>query len=522
MLAKSRLLIAVICTFIVFATTAVFRWHFLSYSHDEQRSVQLILIFAIGLFCLFEVLRKPQAARMVEKVVSPISAKVLLLFFAIGLVSAANAKLPAWALLEWAHWFLLLATCVALALAFSVEARYEDYLFTALILAAGLYGLQVVIQYFVSVAITHKLDSGAMIVGISHRRFAAQFQAALIPVLGAAWFKYAFRNDRLAKWAKPGLLLLAGFAWALCIVTASRGAAVALVASFLALLAIGGDDKGRWIKFYAVSLLLGMVIVGVFFIAVPQFAHVPMVWENRLADPGSTPDPNIASGRMYLWKKAFDMMESAPFIGAGPMHFAYEFHEEGAHPHNLAMQLGAEWGVVAMAGFIGLLLYAYFQFALFARENRRAEVDWRGRTTVQGLLAALTIISVYAMIDGLFVMPFSQMWVVLLFAWALSVFSLRQKRDGASSNNSIFQTLAFRVVIAIAIPIALASVALFGFPGIGHTKERSQAFQDSAVAGVYFPRFWLQGWIGLLPQQAGPMAGPKAHMNPVPPVGAKP
>src|SRR6267378_8330439 len=158
MITKPRILIIAFCAFIVLATTAAFRWDFLSYSHDEQRSVQLILIFAIGVFCLFENVSRHIAAWRILAILPKPAMVALLLFFVIGLISAFMARLPAWALLEWGHWFLLVAACLALALAFSAEARTEDYLFAALALAAAFYALQVAIQYFVSIAVTHKLD----------------------------------------------------------------------------------------------------------------------------------------------------------------------------------------------------------------------------------------------------------------------------------------------------------------------------------------------------------------------------
>ena len=400
--------------------------------------------------------------------------------------------------MEWGHLFLLVVACLALSFAIDQTPQVEDILLSILVIAVVFYALQVALQYLVSVTVLHKLDSNIAVVGISHRRFAAQFHAALIPMLGAAYFRYAFRPGRLAAWARPGLVLLAGYAWMLCIVAASRGAMVALVVSVLVLMAFAGRGNWRpWLKFYGMSLLVGAILVGIFFVWMPELLHAPMTWENRLADKSITPDANISSGRIYLWKEALDLIKVSPWLGAGPMHFSYKFHEEGAHPHNLAIQLAAEWGMIAMLCFVGVLVYGYFCFAKFTKSNLGYGNTHATQTTVQGLLAVLTIIAVYTMIDGLFVMPFSQMWVVFFVAWSMSVM-----KAGGASNAAVEANAdgkGFRGLVAAGLLIALVSVAMFGFPGIGKTKERSAVYQSSGASGLYFPRFWLQGWIGPLP-----------------------
>ena len=95
MFTQAHALIFAFCVFIVFATTAAFRWEPFSLSHDEQRSVELVLIFVIGLVCLLQMLHnflRPKFA------LTPLPVRVLValgVFFGLGLASASLAALPA-------------------------------------------------------------------------------------------------------------------------------------------------------------------------------------------------------------------------------------------------------------------------------------------------------------------------------------------------------------------------------------------------------------------------------------------
>ena len=493
---SSRLLIFVFAGFIALAASGALRWHMYSPSHDEQRTVQLLLIWVVGVVGLFRVLRAGAQAGIGwcnrhRRIVF-----LLGIFFGIGLVSASFAALQSWAFLEWSHLLLLVVLCVALSMVIGSTNGAQEWLYLALVVAAVSYLIQVLVLYVAAVLVLHSADNSVVVVGFSHRRFAAQMHAMLIPMLGALYFQYDARRIRLVRTV---LLLLAGFAWMLCMVAAARGAAVALAASVLALAFLGRAAWLRWMKFYGLSMLIGVVLVGLLFILLPDWLGATMTWENRLASSTAAPGLTDSPGRMFLWTKSLEMVMDSPLLGIGPMHFAYQFHNEGAHPHNLVLQLMAEWGPMAMLCFVGVLLYGYIRFGKFTAGRTKASGrEHKRQMTAEGIWAVLTIIAVYALIDGLFVMPYSQMLIVLFAAWAMAI--VRAETNVLSAAGPVpTPNRMFRAVLALALGIALISVAIFGFSGIGKSREREEIYERSTNIDFLFPRFWAQGWIGPLP-----------------------
>lgn len=494
---SSRLLIFVFAGFIALAASGALRWNMYSPSHDEQRTVQLLLIWVVGAVCLFGVLRAGAQAGIGwcnrhRRIVF-----LLGIFFGIGLVSASFATLPSWALLEWSHLLLLVVLCVALSIVIGDTNGAQEWLYLALIVAAISYLIQVLVLYVAAVFVLHSADNSVVVVGFSHRRFAAQMHAMLIPMLGALYFQYDARRIRLVRTV---LLLLAGFAWMLCMVAAARGAAVALAASVLALAFLGRAAWLRWMKFYGLSMLIGAVLVGLLFVLLPDWLGATMTWENRLASSVAAPGLTDSPGRMFLWTKSLKMVMDSPLLGIGPMHFAYQFHNEGAHPHNLVLQLMAEWGPIAMLCFVGVLLYGYIRFGKFAASRTKAAGrEHKRQMTAEGIWAVLTIIAVYLLIDGLFVMPYSQMLIVLFAAWAMALVDAEASavRLAAAPMSASDRTL--RTLLALALVTALFSVATMAFPAIGKSREREEIYERSTNIDFLFPRFWAQGWIGPLP-----------------------
>ncbi len=496
----SRLLIIALCAYIALAAAGALRWDMYSPSHDEQRLVQLMLVWVVAAILLGKLLTGRAQGALAWCAQRRRQMLALGVFFGIGLISALRATLPGWAMLEWSHLLLLVVLCIVVSKAIENNAGAQDWLFMALVAAAVFYMLQVLVLYFAAVFVMHAADNNVVVVGFSHRRFAAQLQAMLIPMLGALYFQYDARRVRLVR---ALLMLLAGFAWMLCFVAAARGAAVALLASVLALALLGRASWSRWMKFYAVSLLAGAAMVLLLFVLLPDWLGATMSWENRLTSNAASPGLADSPGRLFLWAKALAMAQHSSLLGIGPMHFAYQFHNEGAHPHNLVLQLMAEWGPLAMLCFVGVLLDAYFRFGKFAVGGARSQnSNSKTQLTAEGLWAVLTIIAVYALIDGLFVMPYSQMLIVFFAAWAMAI-----HRSESAPKLAPSKAMAWRISLIAALLIALASIAVNGFPVFGKSREREQRYEAITKLDFLFPRFWAQGWIGPLapPDECDPV-----------------
>ena len=72
-------------------------------------------------------------------------------------------------------------------------------------------------------------------------------------------------------------------------------------------------------------------------------------WLFGLPDPQSLLD-RVRDGysvvaRLVLWKWAGGAILEAPWMGIGSMHLAQRWNDDAAHPHNVYLQVAAEWGL---------------------------------------------------------------------------------------------------------------------------------------------------------------------------------
>lgn len=146
-------------------------------------------------------------------------------------------------------------------------------------------------------------------------------------------------------------LLALGLQVAAVVVTYSRGGALGLAAALLAYLVVGKGGK-RMRSGIAVSA----VLVGLLFLAPEQF------W-NRTETIATFEEDASAMGRIHAWQTASAILERKPLTGVGASafiaawpHFAPGEAGRTAYvAHNLLLEVAAELGLPALAGFLALL-----------------------------------------------------------------------------------------------------------------------------------------------------------------------
>lgn len=75
---------------------------------------------------------------------------------------------------------------------------------------------------------------------------------------------------------------------------------------------------------------------------------------NALRDMKTKLNNTNSGGRLYLWRCAFNEIKESPLTGHGPM--AYQAHY-GTYPHNLFLELAADFGLPAMLAVLVFGLY---------------------------------------------------------------------------------------------------------------------------------------------------------------------
>ncbi len=401
--------------------------------------------------------------------------------FALGIISAIQAPLPRWALLEWGMSVLLLTTALAVAAARRELGEQIDMMLVLLcfstalaytVTTCGIYGLMLLVGPVYGLG----FDIRELYTGFSNIRFFAHVQTMLLPFLllpalywGATRLRLVLLGSIPAIW------------WMLAIGSGTRGTWVALTAGIIAAWWFGGRCGRKWAIWQLGGFLSGLMCYFLFVLGVPQLLDLPVSFLHRTGDIISL------SLREVIWSLAWQFVRDHPWLGVGPMHFAYWAKVIGAHPHNAVLQWLAEWGVPATLLLIGLWAAGGLSLAAYVRRTA-AQDDDKAQIFRVALLAALTGASAQAMVDGVLVMPVSQMLLVLLAGWAMGVmWHLKPIHIIGTTERSL---LALTVIFAATVSVWCAA------PEIDDLLVQQKMFFDVHIENeILQPRFWTQGWI---------------------------
>ena len=321
-------------------------------------------------------------------------------------------------------------------------------------------------------------DRLSLFVGYDNHRFYNHVQTAALPMVAAALFL-----PGLPRLARLGGMVGLGGGFALLFASAGRGTALALVAATALTWAAVGRPAWPVVRAMAAASAAGLALFALVFLCLPA-----------LASGGAPPMADYAASRMssdqargYLWQVALDQIRAAPWLGIGPMHAAHWPNLKAAHPHNVYLQVAAEWGL-PMASLL---------LAAIATGLVRLRRCLRSATRDVPVGVALTIGCVAVLVDGLvsgnFVMPVSQVWIAVLAGWTVAWCHANR---GASGHPGAGFTVRTRWVGAAAALLTLVShlwLAASIAPEVedlgAHLSQAREAFPSERTQ----PRFWSQG-----------------------------
>ncbi len=449
--------------------------------HDGQRLAQLAFsLLVVALLVLLPGLRRQS---LLAWVALPAAVRIALgLAFGLGLCSALLAPLPRWALLDWGMHGLLLATMMAVGgQSRDPVSGLNSLLVTAFLALATAYATSSFAVYLASLLVGPDYGVGfnvrELYTGFSNLRFFGQVETMLLPflLLPAMWWGRS-RGRLILLWLVPA------YWWMLAVGSGTRGTWVALLVGVLAAALFGGAAGRTWLRWQAAGLLVGLACYAVLVLGIPLLVDVPTTFMHRADDILSL------SRREELWSASVMMALQHPLLGAGPMQFALHATEVGAHPHNAVLQWAAEWGIPAALAFTLVFAYAGLSFAAGVRRSAGQAVT-RDALVRAALLAALAGAAAQAMVDGVLVMPVSQMLLVLLCGWALGM---------QQSMPVLPRTIGLRLIVAaLFLSAAVWTTASGVAPELGRIEARQKAYLERFPEGhVLLPRFWAHGLLG--------------------------
>ena len=405
------------------------------------------------------------------------SAFWMLFVLMIGLLSSLFAKRPYLALLEWSVLALIARLVVGTRVLHLRTLSMIGALFGTIVAAAYVTG--VVANYISELIFGFAVGWQTLLVGFSNPRFPAHLEALTIPFMFLAW-----RLGPSRFWRACAVLI--AVAWWTCLI--GSGSRTAWLALGVALGVVAWLERGRGFpltRFQGICALLGGISFVVFFLLLPALLGLTSTPEvDRLSDIASM------GRRAILWRHGLDEAMANPFLGVGPMHYAYSYNGEGAHPHNFWLQIAAEWGLPAAGVLLAAAILLWQRLTQVAASFRSSSEE--GQTGLV-LLAAFTVWIVGTQADGFMVVPTSQLASVVVLSLCATFVAMadRQCREVTQTASILHKTLWAMVML-----IALSMLASLAFSPFGKSGERERSWREGRENIYFHPRFWQQGWIG--------------------------
>ncbi|NVZ49813.1 O-antigen ligase family protein [Pseudomonas sp. B6002] len=436
--------------------------------HDLQRSTQIVMSLGAVLYGL--------SAGSGERLLDRPSTYGLMAIIGLGVISSVLAHQPLWALTEVA----LFVGCGAIAVAFALLRRQGgEPMDRALILIVLLLCLVKSLQYLWAAASAFTsgndvLNLDHLLSGFSNKRFYGQFQTFTLALLALPLLL-----ANVTRAMRAGVFALLCVWWLIAISGGTRGTWLGLAVAAGVLTVLGPWGR-RWVAWQLAALCGGLVLYWLLFVGLAGYLGIEV---------GSGAGDRLTtslSGRGPIWLQAWHMIEERPWLGFGPMHFADIANEIAAHPHQAVLQWASEWGVPSALCVAVLAWRAGWATCRIVRARALSEA---GEDLLRlCLFAALVGTLVQSMVDGVIVMPNSQVWLALVVGWLMALHVGRTPLDSGLK----WAGAAWQIAGVMAVGLMLFIAAR----DLPHTVQ-DQADYLRAGHDHLQPRFWAQGVIAL-------------------------
>ncbi|MDO9345618.1 MAG: O-antigen ligase family protein [Pseudomonas sp.] len=452
-------LVAVVCLLVV-GICAPFS------GHDLQRGMQI----AVGVCAVLYGLSVPRMERLLDRP----TVVGLVLIVGLGLVSSVLAHQPLWAFAEVA----LFVSGGAVAVAFALLRRrggepLDRYLIMLVVLLCLIKSIQYVYAGTLAfISAEHTLDPDLLLSGFSNKRFYGQFQTFTLPLLALPLL-----IPTLSRSLRAAVFALLCVWWLIAIGGGTRGTWLGMGAAALVVALLGPWGR-RWLGWQLAAVIVGLLLYWLVFTALADYLGIQVL--NGASDRLTT----SLSGRGPIWGQAWHMLVERPWLGFGPMHFADIANRTAAHPHQSILQWASEWGVPS-ALCVAVLAWRG-GWATFGLLRERTLCSEPADLLRMCLFAALVGALVQSMVDGVIVMPNSQVWLALVVGWLMALHLWKTPETAELP-------LAWGAWKTLSV-LAVGLLVFIAVRDVPHIQQAQQQYLDSH-ANLLQPRFWAQGVI---------------------------
>lgn len=325
-----------------------------------------------------------------------------------------------------------------------------------------------------------RLNRVEIFLGYDNYRFFNHVQTAALPLAILAVTVAPQRTWlRLVAW----FAAIGGFALLFSI--AGRGTMLGIVVGAMAVGAIFGRASFTTLRNLVIAAALGLALFVLLFFFLPLLTGAA----TGLSEGHYDGRLGSIEVRFFLWRIAQSYIEQAPWLGIGPMHYAHFPNGDAAHPHNIYLQIAAEWGIPMLVLVIAAGALMLRKLAVSVRRC----TETRERNCGIGIFMACVAIGVDGMFSGNFVMPVSQVWIAFTFGWALAWLA-RQARNEQAALSQVGDKIPLKRIAAVGLLVSQIWMAWSVWPEVGHLDRHIKENMDRVPTAVKNPRFWSHGW----------------------------
>lgn len=438
----------------------------LSNSYDLKRI--LVIVFVMVAMVLLSCRKSVPIA-----MISPYTCWVVCVIFILGFISALSSKHPFWSLLELANFLLLLCLfyIVGVLIADIGKTVVLQYFFWFALFFSVCISVKFFLLLFFHAFDANRPDVHSLVAGFVNVRFFNQLQVIMMPLLCLSFY-----IEQLKKYKRVAMFAFSVL-WLILLQSETRGALLAMVvAAFAVYSFLPADLRKAFIRPIMKAVALGTLLWLVLIIIIPLFIFDSQIWQLR----------TNSSGRIAMWIYILQTLPERIWLGYGPMSFAWAEARPlpNAHPHNALLQFLYEFGVFAfilLASWSVMKLRAILKtltllgaklsdlLAVKLQSGIDTNIDTNMDVTDIVLVFALCAVWIYAMFDGVIVMPLSQALLVALLALNCRQYQLR----------------------VIALPWKVGLVAIVIICG----ALLIDSLSDATLNQQLYPRLWLTGII---------------------------
>lgn len=361
---------------------------------DRQRILELILLFLV----LLDAFTIKWSSRDYIKLSKPIKLATLVLMV-LAFFSISLAYIPRHAMVE-------LSVCTALIyfslLIASIYPSYKkiliNYLSYIIWASVLLYMFSFYTGYVTATIVKKPLTWPFPFTGFTNIRSFNQYQLwtlgfILLPLLSLELNKVTriLLNIGITGW------------WVLLFYSASRGVLIAWVIGLCMTAFFYKKLSWPFLKLQISHLVTGFISYQLLFKLIPKTHGTQLITHTVVRQ--------TTNDRLVLWDQAILMIKNYPIFGVGPMHYAW-FNKTNGHPHNGILQLTAEWGLPATLIILAICVYAFFCWYKKFSINQLITKSILDKNLSIILFFTIITNAAYSMVDGVIVMPISQ---VLMF-----------------------------------------------------------------------------------------------------------